>query len=540
MRYQDLSRRKDSAMLRVKKELESLGARYPRLGKLIQQMWPDLVAKYSDLSLTLVDLFFVAKLGLSAVAGAGLITSILQIIQTLVPAPCATTLIRQSTGGTNKIAEKGQSPQAQVEQAVTQIIWLPILLGVGVGVFSLVASGILLLFGPDSEMMRQAVGFLSIAGGFSILGFLVQMERGILRGMNEKKFVTRASLLMNAINGCLNPLLIWQLGLGVCGSALATVFANLFGVIYMWRAVIRRLYGPSTKPERKWKVILLDVGPVKLFMIVSIYDVRTLWQAFIQSMLPKEALSWRLNQEYQKRLKGEWIMRSTSNLISQSTLRTVEFELASFGTLILAAVNITIRIRNGLSYAYNMAIPGAVQIIVGGYYGKALAAEQEKETLKEMQSAPRGAITYLEREIDANCREIVRFCTIGIGLVSVIQGTMWMIQYFFGEWIVSLFTEDPSAIKIALWALPVYIINDTFVGIQRCATESLTGVSFFKGFIAISLLVTSGLLVLGMTIAVIMGWGYQSILYLQLVYTVINATIAVGRFYSRKWIPIPS
>ena len=104
--------------------------------------------------------------------------------------------------------------------------------------FLLVASKPLLRFMHQPEdVVKLAIPFLDIVG-FSLVPLVVfQVYKQFADGMSETKYSMFATVLGNVINIVINALLVFGLvgfpKLGIVGSAIGTLVARIFMVLYM-------------------------------------------------------------------------------------------------------------------------------------------------------------------------------------------------------------------------------------------------------------------------------------------------------------------
>lgn len=185
-----------------------------------------------------VDIFFVARLGTTAVATVGLTETMISILYALA--------IGVGMGTTALVSRRiGEGDPDAAGIAAGQALW------VGLGISALVAgiglsytSELLRFMGADEFVLREGVGYTRImfAGNFTIV-FLFVMN-AIFRGAGDAMLAMKALWLANAINIVLDPLLIFGVGpfpeLGVEGAAYATNIGRGVGVAYAASILIGR------------------------------------------------------------------------------------------------------------------------------------------------------------------------------------------------------------------------------------------------------------------------------------------------------------
>jgi len=142
------------------------------------------------------------------------------------------------------------SPEDRRE-AVSAVVLLALLLGfVQVATFG-VATGIAIQgmgVDPTSSMFGPAVAYLRFRALGAPFGSMLLALTGICRGLGDARTPMVASALATAVNVFLDPLLIFALGWGCAGAAVATVAAQFAGVICIsWK--LRALFSASRAPR---------------------------------------------------------------------------------------------------------------------------------------------------------------------------------------------------------------------------------------------------------------------------------------------------
>ncbi|CAE7033604.1 DTX45 [Symbiodinium sp. CCMP2592] len=142
------------------------------------------------------------------------------------------------------------SPEDRRE-AVSAVVLLALLLGfLQVATFG-VATGIAIQgmgVDPTSSMFGPAVAYLRFRALGAPFGSMLLALTGICRGLGDARTPMVASALATAVNVFLDPLLIFALGWGCAGAAVATVAAQFAGVICIaWK--LRALFSGSRAPR---------------------------------------------------------------------------------------------------------------------------------------------------------------------------------------------------------------------------------------------------------------------------------------------------
>ncbi|CAE7439514.1 DTX45, partial [Symbiodinium sp. KB8] len=142
------------------------------------------------------------------------------------------------------------SPEDRRE-AVSAVVLLALLLGfVQVATFG-VATGLAIQgmgVDPTSSMFGRAVAYLRFRALGAPFGSMLLALTGICRGLGDARTPMVASALATAVNVFLDPLLIFGLGWGCAGAAVATVAAQFAGVLCIaWK--LRALFSGSRAPR---------------------------------------------------------------------------------------------------------------------------------------------------------------------------------------------------------------------------------------------------------------------------------------------------
>ena len=180
-----------------------------------------------------VDIWFVARLGASAVATVGLTETILFLLYAIGIglAMAVTAVVARRTG-------EGDREAAAVSAA--QAIWLAVLASVPFAVAGIVyARELLLLMGADAWTLTHGVRYMQWMLGGNVVIMLLFVCNAVFRGAGDAAVAMRVLWLANGLNIVLDPILIFGFGpvpaLGVEGAAIATVIGRAAGVaLQLW------------------------------------------------------------------------------------------------------------------------------------------------------------------------------------------------------------------------------------------------------------------------------------------------------------------
>lgn len=176
----------------------------------------------------IIDVYFVSKVSVDAVATVGLTESVLMLIYSVA--------IGMSTAATAMIARRiGEEKPEDASVATMQAIFIAIGLAIGIGIPGLIfADEILRFMGGSEQLIEDGVGYTRISLGSNIVIMLLFLLNGVFRGAGDAAIAMRVLILSNGINIILDPLFIFGIGpfpeMGVEGAAVATVIGRSIGV----------------------------------------------------------------------------------------------------------------------------------------------------------------------------------------------------------------------------------------------------------------------------------------------------------------------
>ena len=185
----------------------------------------------------LSDVFFVARLGASAVATVGLTESMMIVVYTIA--------MGLAIAGTAVVARRvGERDADGAARAAVQMITLGVVASVVIGLAgALAAPALLRAMGATDDVLATGTMFTRVLLGGSGTAFLLFVINAAFRGAGDAAVSMRVLWLANAINIVLGPLLIFGVGpfpeLGVTGAAIATTIGRGTGVCYALRRLTR-------------------------------------------------------------------------------------------------------------------------------------------------------------------------------------------------------------------------------------------------------------------------------------------------------------
>ncbi len=221
-----------------------------------------------------VDVYFVSKISVDAVAVVGLTESVLTIVYSIA--------IGVSMAATAMIARRiGEDKPEDAGVAAMQAIFIAVGLSLVIGIPGLIfADDILRFMGGSEEMIAKGLGYTRIALGSNIIVMLLFLLNGVFRGAGDAAIAMRTLWIANGINILLDPLLIFGIGpfpeMGVQGAAVATVIGRGVGVAYQLYHLLKGT-GIIKLAKRHlvlqaqiiWKLIVVSLPGTWQFIIAS-------------------------------------------------------------------------------------------------------------------------------------------------------------------------------------------------------------------------------------------------------------------------------
>jgi putative MATE family efflux protein len=172
----------------------------------------------------IVDIFFVGKLGKSAVAAVGLTESVLTLLYSVA--------IGLSMAATAVVARRiGEKKQEEAARSAGQAILIGLVIDLGLslaGVF--LAPLILGAMGAPASVVKSGAIYTRIMFGGSAAIMFLYLINGIFRGAGNASIAMWSLWIGNGFNILLCPLLIHYFGLQ--GAAIATTVGRGSGVLY--------------------------------------------------------------------------------------------------------------------------------------------------------------------------------------------------------------------------------------------------------------------------------------------------------------------
>lgn len=235
---------------------------------------PMIFEMFMESLFAIVDIYFVSKVGVEAVAVVGLTESTLTIVYSIG--------FGLSMGATALVARRiGEQNATGASEAAMQAIYVGLSLATVismVGIF--LPDDLLRAMGASESIIEQGTGYTRwmLTGNFAIV--LLFLNNGIFRGAGDAGLAMRSLIIANTINMVLDPFFIFGYGffpeLGVTGAAVATTIGRSCGVLYQLYHLTKgtamvHLKGKIFKlrTDIVQKIIVLSSGSAGQFVIAS-------------------------------------------------------------------------------------------------------------------------------------------------------------------------------------------------------------------------------------------------------------------------------
>ncbi|MEA1924313.1 MAG: MATE family efflux transporter [Candidatus Altiarchaeota archaeon] len=194
---------------------------------LVKTSWPMVVAFFLHSTFNLADAFFVGKISAKALAAVSISFPLLFLIISLGSGI--------GVGVTSVVARFiGANAQKRADNASEHGLIAAFVLGLFLSLAGILVAPFLFdLMGVSESLKSMALDYINILLAFAPLTLLSFVGNSILRG--EGDMLTPMKVMGSAaiLNIILDPLLIFWVGLGVQGAALATALSRVYALIFI-------------------------------------------------------------------------------------------------------------------------------------------------------------------------------------------------------------------------------------------------------------------------------------------------------------------
>lgn len=182
-----------------------------------------------EATFAVVDIYFVGKLGASAVATVGLTETFLFLLYSIAMglAMAVTAVVARRVG---------EHKREEASITAVQAIWIALLVSLPFAVIGIVwAQDLLRLMGADAWTLEHGYRYTQWMLGGNAVIMLLFVINAIFRGAGDAAIAMRVLWVANGLNIVLDPILIFGLGpipaLGIEGAAIATNIGRGAGVL---------------------------------------------------------------------------------------------------------------------------------------------------------------------------------------------------------------------------------------------------------------------------------------------------------------------
>ena len=219
-----------------------------------------------------VDIYYVSKVSVNAVATIGLTESIVTLVYAVA--------IGLSMAATAVVARRvGEKDIKGASQAAVQAIFLGIAVSIVVSVIGIIyPKEILGLMGAESDLIEEGYGYTKVLLGGNVTIMLLFLINAIFRGAGDASVAMWALVLSNGLNIILDPIFIFGFGsipaFGVEGAAIATTIGRGTAVVfqiailfYGWSRIKITLKDLVIRAKVMFNLIKVSLGGIGQFLI---------------------------------------------------------------------------------------------------------------------------------------------------------------------------------------------------------------------------------------------------------------------------------
>ncbi|WP_299550397.1 MATE family efflux transporter [Seonamhaeicola sp.] len=212
----------------------------------------------------IVDIMYVSKVSVNAVATIGLTESVITLVYAVA--------IGLSMAATAVVARRvGETDIQGASNAAVQVIFLGILVAAIISVIGILyPKEILGLMGGEPDLIEEGYGYTQVLLGGNVTIMLLFLINAIFRGAGDASIAMKVLIVSNGLNIILDPIFIFGLGpipaYGVKGAAIATTIGR--GVAVVFQLVV--LFYGYGKIKIAFKDLVLRIGVMFNLIKVSL------------------------------------------------------------------------------------------------------------------------------------------------------------------------------------------------------------------------------------------------------------------------------
>lgn len=233
---------------------------------------PMIIEMIMESLFAVIDIYFVGKVSVNAIATVALTESVIMIVYAL--------SIGFSMAATAMVARRvGENKPEEATNVAVQAIFITIITSLifsAAGMFF--AKDILTLMGGEKDLVEEGYGYtmIMLAGNATIM--LLFLINAIFRGAGDASIAMRVLIVSNCLNIVLDPILIFGFGpipaFGIEGAAIATTIGRGIGVLYQLavltgaKGIVQvKLKHLKIHWATMWKIVKVSVGGIGQYMI---------------------------------------------------------------------------------------------------------------------------------------------------------------------------------------------------------------------------------------------------------------------------------
>lgn len=233
---------------------------------------PMILEMLMESTFALVDIIFVSRISVNAVATVGLTESVITLLYAVA--------IGLSMAATAVVSRRiGEKDKAGAAKAAVQAIFLGAVVAVILGVFGIIyPKEILGLMGGEASLIEEGYRYTRILLGGNITIMMLFLINAIFRGAGDASVAMWMLVISNGLNIILDPIFIFGLGpipaYGVEGAAIATTIGRGVAVIgqfmilfFGWSRIKIGVRDFVLNLAIMWNLIKVSLGGISQFLI---------------------------------------------------------------------------------------------------------------------------------------------------------------------------------------------------------------------------------------------------------------------------------
>ena len=432
---------------------------------MLQLMIPAVVAQVVNLLYNIVDRIYIghiAGIGAAALTGVGLFTPILMLLN-------AFAMLVGAGGAPRTAIALGQGDKEQAEKIISNSFTMLLLFSVVLTVvFYAGAPTLLRLFGASDATLPYALSYSRIYILGSVFVLLVLGMNPFITTQGFAKTSMLTTVIGAVINIILDPILIFGLGLGVQGAAIATVLSQAVGAVWILhfltgKKTILHLRKDYMRPEKKVILPVMALG-ISTFVMMS---TESLLSISFSSSLARYGgdvavgavwiLHFLTGKKTILRLRKDYMRPEKKVILPVMALGVSTFVMMSTESLL------SISFSSSLArYGGDVAV-GAMTVITSASQLCTLPIQGICQGGQPVMSFNFGADKKLR------VKEAFRF---QLTLCSCYTCLFWLLMMLAPGAVAGIFTSDTALISYTTWSMRIYMAGIFAMGFQIACQQS--------------------------------------------------------------------